>query len=383
MIKRFAGSARVAASALLINAALAGLVSAADAAPAPVEVNPDHPTVYTVQQGDTLWGISEKFLKNPWQWPEVWHINEQVANPHLIYPGDKLRLVWKDGQPSLVVDRGEDTATSTAGIGSANTIAEVMADGSTVKLRPRMRELPLSAAIPAIPLKNIETFLVDSRVVSIEELKKAPYIVAGADKRVMVGSGDTAYARTQLNDWEQAFPEYGIYRQGGSYVDPVTKELLGHEARRIGIVRLTDSNKDIATLRVLSASEDLRVDDKLLTTDQRKVQSMFYPRPAPDDVSGQVIHIFGSIGYGARNDVVAINRGSREKIETGHVFAVLQKGESVRDRSRGDIVDLPPVEAGLLVVFRVFEKVSYALVVKSTRPIVAKDLVRAPRIDAQ
>lgn len=383
MIKRFAGRALVAASALLINSALVSAAVAADAAPAAgaatVQVNPDHPDTYTVQPGDTLWGISEKFLKNPWQWPEVWHINEQVGNPHLIYPGDKLRLMWKDGQPSLVVDRGD----STAGIGSSNTITEVMADGKTVKLRPRMRELPLAASIPAIPLKNIEAFLVDSRVVTQEELKAAPYIIAGADKRVIMGGGDTAYARHQSGSWEQAFPEYGVFRQGTAYIDPITKELLGYEARRIGNTRIVDTAKDIATLRVLEANEEMRVEDRLLGTDQRKVQSVFYPRPAPDDVEGRIIHIFGSIGYGARNDVVAINKGERDKIEPGQVFAVMQKGETVRDRARGDLVELPAVNAGLIIVFRTFEKVSYALVTRSTGPLAQNDIVKAPRIDMQ
>lgn len=383
MIKRFAGRALVAASALLINSALVSAAVAADAAPAAgaatVQVNPEHPDTYTVQPGDTLWGISEKFLKNPWQWPEVWHINEQVGNPHLIYPGDKLRLMWKDGQPSLVVDRGD----STAGIGSTNTITEVMADGKTVKLRPRMRELPLSAAIPAIPLKNIESFLVDSRVVTKEELARAPYLIAGADKRVLMGAGDLAYARNQAGSWEQAFPEYGVYRQGAAYVDPITGELLGYEARRLGNTRILETSKDIATLRVLEASEEMRVEDRLLGTDQRKVQSIFYPRPAPDGVEGRIIHIFGSIGFGARNDVVAINKGLRDKVDSGHVFAVLQKGETVRDRARGDLVELPATTAGLILVFRSFEKVSYALVTKSTRPLGKNDLVKAPRIDMQ
>lgn len=384
MIKRFAGSALVVAGCL-ISAAHAE--DAATAAPATndaaagsnVAVNPDHPTTYTVKPGDTLWGISEKFLLNPWQWPEVWHINEQVGNPHMIYPGDVLRLVWENGKPSLVVDR----QVAASGIGSTAVERIVMPDGS-VKLRPRMREAPYASAIPAIPLKNIESFLNDSRVVTPEEMKAAPYIVAGTDKRVIMGRGDVVYARQPPgNIWDDSFPEYGAFRQGDPYVDPDTKEVLGYEAKKVGALRLLSTERDIATTRVLASNEDLRVGDRLLGTDQRRVQSVFYPRPAPEGLEGHIVSVFGAVAYGARNNVVVIDRGAREFIEPGHVFSVEQRGEDVRDRARGDIVSLPSVSAGLIIVFRVFEKVSYGLVTRSTLPMGKGDRVTSPRIDAQ
>lgn len=389
MIKRFAGQALVVAGCLISHAfaedAAAPAKPAAAATPAPaataaaVEVNPDHPTSYTVKQGDTLWGIAEKFLKNPWQWPEVWHINEQVANPHLIYPGDVLRLVWNDGKPSLVVDR-DVTPAEVAKVGGTTSVAEVMPDGKTVKLHPRMREMPFNSAIPAIPMKSIEAFLTDSRVVSLDELKKAPYVVAGADKRVLMGRGDTLYARDQSGKWADAFPEYGIYRQGAALVDPDTRELLGYEAKKVGSVRVLESNHDIATMRVLTSSEDIRLQDRLLGTDQRPVQSMFYPRPAPDGVEGRVLEIFGSLGFGARNDVIVVNKGQRDKVEPGVVFSVMQNGGQVRDSAKGDLVNLPPVTAAQAIVFRSFDRVSYALIMRSSRTVSKGDLVKPPRL---
>ncbi len=384
MIKRFAGWALVVVSACLISAAFA----ADSAAPAPaanaatpVVVNPDHPTSYTVQPGDTLWGIAEKFLENPWEWPAVWHINEQVANPHQISPGDVLRLTWKDGRPSLAIDSSPAGADSVAGIGSAQSITEVMPDGKTVKLRPRIRESAVASAIPAIPLKNIEAFLVDSRVMTLDELDKAPYIVAGSEKRIVMGRGDTIYARSRAEPWSENFPEYGVYRAGGAYVDPQTGEVLGQEARKIGSTSILAVDKNIATMRVLESASDLRVDDKLLFNDQRTIQSIFYPQPAPEGIEGEIIHIFGTIGFGARNDVVVINRGTREKIAVGQVFSIMQTGEVVRDRVAGDAVKLPPINAGLMIVFRTFDKVSYGLIMKSTRQIAKGDGVRSPRID--
>ncbi|MFZ5722153.1 MAG: LysM peptidoglycan-binding domain-containing protein [Pseudomonadota bacterium] len=379
MIKRFAGQALLVAGCLISSAYAEEAPAAAGGDAAAVAINPDHPTTYVVQPGDTLWGISEKFLVNPWQWPEVWHINEQVANPHLIYPGQQLRLVWKDGKPSLVVD----TSTGSGVIGSKDNIVEVMADGKTYKLRPRIRESSYDLAIPAIPLKDIEVFLTDSRVVTLDEMKQAPYLLAGADKHVIMGRGDTVYAREQAGkQWDSGLPEYGVYRQGDPYIDPETKEFLGYEAKKIGAVRITEVSGDVATMRVLASSEDLRTQDRLLASDQRKVQSVFHPRPAPDGVKGRIVSVFGAIGSGARNSVVVLNRGARDNIAPGHVFTVQQKGEVVRDSVRGGVVALPPVDAGLVIVFRAFDRVSYALVTRASRPLTRDDIVLPPSIAA-
>lgn len=378
MIKRFAGQALLVAGCLMGSA-----YAADDAAPASadtVAINPDHPTTYVVQQGDTLWGISEKFLINPWQWPEVWHINEQVANPHLIYPGQTLRLVWKDGKPSLMVDALAGQTVSTVGVGSSGAIAEVMPDGKTVKLRPRIREQAYESAIPTIPLSAIKSFLNDSRVVTSDQMKMAPYLLAGSDDRVIMGRGDTVYARELAPQWDSAYPDYGVYRQGPPYIDPESKELLGYEATKVGAVHIVSTEKDVATMTVQASREELRVQDKLLLDDPRKVQSTFMPRPAPEGMRARVVQVMGSIGSGARNDVIVLNKGERDQVAPGHVFSVMQRGEIVRDRARGDMVELPPQHAALVIVFRSFEKVSYALVTRSTRPVTRGDLLVPPTV---
>ncbi len=371
MIKRFAGRALVVAMTCLAASAFAA-EPATDAA-APVQLAEDHPTSYTVQPGDTLWGIAEKFLKSPWQWPSVWHVNEQVANPHLIYPGDVLRLTWVNGQPSLSRDGGTGYATE-------NAIVEVI-DGNTVKLRPRIRESELATAIPAIPLRSIEVLLNDSRVTTLDELKKASYVVAGPDRRVIMGNDDTMYARSTTRKWDEAFPEFGVFRQGNAYLDPVTKEILGYEAKKVGTARVLETDGPIATMRVLKANEDIRINDRLLLNEQLKVQSVYYPRSAPAGLDATIIHIFGTIGYAGRGDVLVLNKGMRDKVDVGHVFAVLQKGETVRDRLAGDAVQLPPTRAGLAIIFRSFDKVAYALVTRSRSAIRVGDLLAPPRID--
>lgn len=381
MIKRFAGQALLVAGCL-ISSAYAADDAASASATAPdtagtVAINPDHPTTYTVQPGDTLWGISEKFLVNPWQWPEVWHINEQVSNPHLIYPGQTLRLVWKDGKPSLVVDQ---IAGQTASSANGGAVVEVMADGKTLKLRPRIREQAFETAIPTIPLETIKSFLNDSRVVTLDQLNKAPYLLAGEDKRVLMGRGDTVYAREQGGNWDPTYPDYNVYRPGAPYLDPETNELLGYEAIKIGAVHVTAIDKDVATVMVLASREDMRIKDKLLLDDQRRVQSSFMPRPPPAGLTGRVVAVMGSIGSGARGDVVVINKGEKDQVGPGHVFAVHQKGDTVRDATRGDVVELPDVKAGLVIVFRSFERVSYALITRTSRPVTRNDMLVAPAV---
>lgn len=370
MIKRFAGWT------LLVAACLTGPAMAADNEPVPV--NPDQPGTYTVQPGDTLWGISEKFLRNPWQWPEVWHVNEQVGNPHRIFPGDVLRLTWKDGKPSMTV---ESRATGEAGSAVASETVDPGTGMDVVKLRPAIRELPLSEAIPAIPLRAIKAFLNDSRVATAEELSAAPYLAAGPDRRIIMGRGDLAYGRDVVDRWATASPEYGVYRAGVVYRDPDTDELLGYEAKRVGNARVIEFEGEIATLRILSSEGELRVQDKLLYDDPRAIQSLFNPRAAPEGVQGKIIEMFGSLGYAARNDVVVINLGLRDQIQPGHVFAVMHKGEMVRDRQRGDLIATPAINTGHVIVFRSFEKVSYALVTGSTRPLQRGDLVKRPRAE--
>lgn len=348
----------------LVRTLSAGVMLAVSGfAVADIALKNDHPEVYYVKPGDTLWDISSAFLHNPWQWPELWHTNQQIDNPHLIYPGDVIRLRYVDGQPQLTVDRAVKIQPDSDGV---------------VRLSPQARELPLSTAIPAIPLDSIQSFLKEALVLTREELAEAPYMVGGDDRRVIFGQGDTVYARDPVNQWADLLQDYGFYRVGTQYIDPHTSEVLGFEALQVGSGRVAAHDGEMLTLRVQRSNQDLRAQDRVLSSPERRMQAMFYPSAPAEDVNASIIRLFGRLSSVARNDVVVINRGAREGLKEGNVLDVYQRGERVRDQQRNEMIRLPDSKSGTMVLFRVFEKVSYGLVIESTKPIYMDDLVKNP-----
>lgn len=341
----------------LAGAAVLGLSINAQAA----ELRPGHPDSYNVKEGDTLWDISSTFLRDPWLWPELWHVNPQIDNPHLIYPGDTIKLVYIDGKPAFQVTRGNRTIKYNA--------------GDTVKLTPQARITPLDTVIPAIPLELIQPFLVDNRVLTLEELDAAPYIVAGDEQHILMGAGDYAYAR---GDWSNPERAYGIYRKGVMYVDPQTEEILGTGAEEIGIARFENAEGDIGRLKLTTSSSDARIDDRLLPTEERKVNSTFYPKAPETEVDGQIIHVFSGVRNVSQWNVVVLNRGDRDGIEVGDVLAIFSQGEVVKDRNTNERIKLPDQRRGILMVFRTFDKVSYGLILRSSAPLKVLDAVRNP-----
>ncbi len=312
----------------------------------------DVPDTYTVKKGDTLWDISEHFLKSPWLWPEIWYVNPQIRNPHLIYPGDIIKLVYIDGKPYLMLQRGD----------------------RVVKLSPQVRELPNDKAIDAIPLEAINNFLSRTRIVAEGELEGAPYVVAGSEKRLLSGMGDEFYARGSFDET----PAFGIYRKGDPYVDPETGEQLGIRARDIGSAKLKEIDGDIATLLSSRAVEEIRTGDRLLPHEERRLESMFFPTAPEETVAGVILAVEGGISQVGTLDVVAMNLGEREGMEVGTVLAIYKRGETVTDRIAKEKVTLPDERAGLLMVFRAFEKMSFGLVLRAQRPLAVNDIVKNP-----
>lgn len=317
------------------------------------QLRADYPEQHTVVKGDTLWDISNTFLQNPWMWPEIWHVNPQIANPHLIYPGDIIRLIYLDGKPRLTVDRSE----------------------RVVKLSPQVRVVDQDEAIPSIPLDAINHFLSRSRVVTAEEMDGAPHVIAGEAKRLVLGKDDRLYAR---GEFDTDTTMYGVYRRGQTYVDPDTGEVLGVEAMDIGSGKMRALEDDIATLLMTRTTEEVRVGDRLLVEEERPIDSTFFPSAPDDDVNAQIIAVEGGVTQVGKFDVVVINHGDREGMVIGNVLAVYKRGGVVKDRIKGDMVTLPDERAGLVMVFRTFEKLSLGLVLESERPLSVKDLVRNP-----
>ena len=313
-----------------------------------------HPQRYVVKKGDTLWAISGMFLDDPWLWPELWYYNPQVKNPHLIYPGDVLKLMWVDGKPVLVRNPAPDN--------------------SVVKLTPEMRISEITDAIPAIPLDVIAPFLTRSRVVSDAELEQAPYVLAGKRGHIVAGAGDQMVGRGDFSNDET----YGVYRRGQVYKDPVTGEVLGVEATDIGTANLLATEKDIATLTLNRSTQEIRRADRFLPMEVRHIHARFEPKAPGEDSNGFIIAVEGGVTQIGSLDVVTLNLGERNKLEPGDVMAIYSAGGVVTDPVTNERVKVPDVRAGLLMVFRSFERVSYALVLKAEQPLKVGDIVKNP-----
>ena len=318
-----------------------------------VALNPQHPERYVVVKGDTLWDISETFLRDPWLWPEVWYVNPQIENPHLIYPGDVITLVYIDGKPQLRVQRGHPT----------------------VKLSPRARATPLDRAIPTVPVDAIQQFLSKPLVLDEDALENAGYVLESADEHIVTGTGDRIYGRGMTTDYDR----YNIFEPQYPYIDPDTGELLGHRALYVGEARV-ERHGDPATLRLVETTREVSLGDRMLPVREEEVRSHFTPRAPETDVEGRIISVVDGVSQIGQYQVVVINRGEREGLEAGHVLTIQQAGALVEDRfaEEREQVQLPNEDAGTLLVFRTFDKVSYGLVLEATRAIHIMDLVTSP-----
>lgn len=336
------------------------------------ELAPNAPDSHTVQAGDTLWDISKLFLKSPWRWPELWGMNrEQIRNPHLIYPGQVLLLVKVDGRARLQLAQG---------VGGG-------APGDTVKLRPQMRIASLGTnPITAIPLNLIQPFLTDAVVFDTDQLATAPRIVAAQEGHVMLGQGDLAYAR---GDFGRAI-EFRVFRTARTLRDPATNEILGYEAPYVGTAELTrpgenrqraDGKTEIvpATMQIKRAKQEVGIGDRLAPTPPRNLDR--YVPHAPDQaMSGQIAAVYGEALNAGQNQIVALNRGKRDGVERGHVLALWRDGDAVMDKTgeKAEAIKLPDERHGVLFVFEVYERVSYALIISVKEPVKPGDRFTQP-----
>lgn len=324
----------------------------------------DHPDTYLVKKGDTLWDISGKFLEKPWLWPEIWHNNPEIENPHLIYPGDVIKLVYIDGKPRLTVDRGE--------AGKTTKLSPSCPEG---KLCPTVRTEALENPIPAIPLDIIDPFLVGDRIVTANILDGAPYALMGSQQHVVTGAGDNFYAR---GVFDKNVPVYGIFRQGKVYRDEETEELLGIQAIDIGSAKVKNSENDIAQLAILRSTKEVRSNDRLIPNEERRIESIFYPSHPEKKVEGKIIDVMNGVSQVGRMNVVVINKGERDGLVVGNILAIYEQGDRVKDPVTGEWLKLLNERSGLLMVFNVFEKTSFGLVLQADRPLAVGAVLRNP-----
>lgn len=342
--------------------------------PGPVVVKPDHPREYVVVVGDTLWDIAGRFLRDPWLWPEVWQNNPQVENPHLIYPGDILRLVYIDGRPVIQVQRAG--ASGVAGEPGRLLDMEPPPRGlKTVKLSPQVRVEELDRAVPTIPMDAIRQFLGRSRVVSREQLEDAPYVLTSLDEHLMAGGqGQRLFVRgIDTNE----FARYAIVRRGEPYYDPRSDRLLGYEAVFLAEARVLKFG-DPASLEIEKSRREVLNGDVLLPIDETLIDRTFMPRAPDTRVDGQIIAVVDGVDRISQYQVITLNLGMQDGLEPGHVLAIYQAGQEVRDPVTGEDVLLPRRRAGDAMIFRVFDNISYALVMEAERAIHLYDVVTNP-----
>jgi hypothetical protein len=349
----------------------------------PIQLADNAPSSYTVQKGDTLWAISGRFLKDPWRWPDVWRMNrDQIRNPHRIYPGDVVVLDYtSDGQPRLTLAQGGASATT------ATTAA------GTDRVSPRVRAAPLDAqAIPSIPPGDIEPYLTRPVITPLPGLLDAPEIVEGRDRdRVVRGQGDRVYV-VGLD------PKFGdrwfIYRPGKPLISPAG-DVLGYENRYVGAIRV-DRFAPVSTVQITDAEEEIFIGDRLLPV-PRETLVNYVPRAPETDLRGNIIASYRNSSEMGRGNVVTIDLGRQQGVEVGHVMAIYKTVPPIND-PRPDMgtpfmlrfldqtttflpqktLDVPDERTGLLFVFRVFDRVAYAILLNTTDPVLVGDTVRRP-----
>jgi len=324
-------------------------------------LKPTAPLSYTVKRGDTLWDISSLFLRDPWLWPEIWHVNPAVANPHLIYPGDVLTLATgANGEPQVTVTRG-----------------------SVVRVQPLIRSTPIEGPIATIPFDAIKAFLGKPSFISKEDLERAPRVAGLRDRHVVAAAGHEFYVKG-MADREPG--RYSVVRVGDELKDPETGKVLGYVGTYAAAARI-DRITDLSKAQIIESTRETVSGDLLFSEDAQTVGADLLPRAAPGGLDGEIIAVVDGVSMVGSYRVVAINRGSRAGLESGHVLAIDAKGEVVPDGSckqerwsfcGNKTLTLPSERVGTLLVFKTYEQLSYGLIVDATVPIRVSDQVRTP-----
>src|ERR1700735_4610601 len=320
------------------------------------------PDSYVVKRGDTLWGIAKVFLRDPWYWPEIWQVNPQVQNPHLIYPGDTLRLVYVDGQPQIVLERG---------------------DG--VRVEPRMRSEPIDSAITTIPYATVAAFMSKPTVLDREQIKTAPYVLATRDPHVVMSEGDTVYARGFTSPAELG-SHYNVIRVGDPLIDPDNNRVLGYDGIFLGSGPVTHQG-DPTTLIMTESARESRAGDKLIPGGV-DVPLDFIPSAPRTQTNGRIIAVSNGVTVIRQYEVVVVNRGARDGLAPGNVLGVFDTGPVVADTDKRGFfnldrlgakrVQLPSERTGTFMVFKTFDNISYGLIMEATNMIRVGDKIENP-----
>jgi hypothetical protein len=328
-----------------------------------VVMNRNAPDSYIVKRGDTLWGIAKVFLRDPWFWPEIWQVNPKIQNPHLIYPGDTLRLVYIQGRPTILLQRGD-----------------------AARVAPRVRSEPLDSAVTAIPYATVAAFMSKPSVLAKEQIKDAPYVLATRDLHVVMADGDTLYARGFTGPVELG-THYNVVRVGDALRDPDDNRIVGYDGVFTGAGHITRGG-DPATLIMTESARETEAGDKLFAGGV-DVPLDFIPSAPKVKTNGRIMAVSNGVTIIGQYEVVVINRGAADGLAPGNVLAVFQAGEVIHDtankgflngmsRLAAPKVRLPDERTGTFMVFKTFEHLSYGLIMEATNVIRVADRVENP-----
>ncbi len=310
----------------------------------------DAPEEYVVQVGDTLWDIAATFLQDPWYWPEIWYVNPQVENPHLIYPGDVLALVYIDGAPRVTVGQA-----------------------GTYRLSPEARSTPLTEAITSVSYDSIAAFLSRGVVIERGEVDRLPYLLATKGDHMIASAGNIVYIRgTSAQPGER----FNVVKIGDRLIDPETNDVIGYQGIEIGEGMIRKSG-DPASMALVSSKQEAKQGDRLIPTSV-EIPLNFFPKAPTSNIDGQIVAVVGGVTQIGQYNVVVMNRGSNHGLGVGDVLTVWQRGAVVRDRVEGGNVRLPDEEAGTVMVFKTYDRISYGLVMEATQALHTEDFVRNP-----
>ncbi|MEL6198705.1 MAG: LysM domain-containing protein [Pseudomonadota bacterium] len=322
-----------------------------------VPIADNAPDTYIVKRGDTLWDISAMFLRDPWFWPEIWQVNPQVENPHLIFPGDRLSLIYVDGQPRILLERGSSMA----------------------RMSPGVRVIPLEDAITTIPYEQIAAFLTRAAVLEREQVDGLPYVLKSRGDHLISSAGVSLYAR---GDIDGIGARYSVVHIGGPLRDPDDNKVVGYEALYVGDGTVRRAG-DPSTLFINQSTREILNGDRLLSQDV-VIPLNFFPKAPAREVDGRIISVVDGVSRIGQYQVVVINRGERDGLATGDVLDVERAGDIVRDYYSknglfgAESVQLPPEKSGNLMLFKTYDRIAYGLIMTAQSDIRVGDLVTNP-----
>ena len=317
----------------------------------PVPLAEGHPNEYVVQVGDTLWDIAATFLRDPWFWPEIWYVNPDIENPHLIYPGDVLGLVYIEGRERITNVRA-----------------------STYRMSPQARATPLSEAVMSIRYDSVAAFLTSGVILEKKQADALPYLLQSRGDHLIASAGNEVYVRGTGDD--PAGTRYNVVSVGEPLRDPDDNRMIGYHGNLIGQATMRSSG-DPATIALTDSSQEANMGDRLLPT-VVEAPLNFFPRSPSEEIDGRIIHVVGGVTQIGQYQVVVMNRGSRHGLSVGDVLSIFQTGETISDRVKGGKVRLPDEEEGTIMVFKTYDRISYGLVMEATDAIHLLDAVRNP-----